>query len=1028
MKAKNYFKKVYQQLNKQQRAAVDQIDGPVMVLAGPGTGKTQVLSARIANILKQTDTDPRSILALTFTKSAAKNMRERLAQMIGKAAYYVQINTFHAFCKEVIDSHPEYFPLERASKPLTSLESYDFLQKIIDELDLHALKPLNKPYFYLKDIVKSIANLKREGVSVKDFKKIIKSEAEALESLRDQLEEETKLPKKQKKLLQNKKITKTELKRKEKILAKNQELILIYEKYQENLRDSLKFDYEDMIALVLSAFEQNELLLREYQENILYFLVDEYQDSNSAQNRVLDLLTSYWGEDANIFVVGDPNQSIYRFQGASVENVLAFTKHYPQAEIITLDKGYRCSQTLYDAASKLIAENSLSLDETAFKDFNLALKSPHGTGKKIKVHEAAVQTLEIVYIAEEIKKLKKQAVNLAEIAVLYRNNSDADLLCQILSKWEIAYEIDGGGNILTDPLINQLLTLLQVLLDLRTATEDERFFELMQYPFFNLDHLSVMKLTRLANQFKKNSIVDLLKLGFEPIAEAAKEYQFPEEDFQKLVDFLAKLELWTSQEPQMTFPQWFEYLLKESNFLDWVLKHEQRLEILTNLNSLYREIKSQANANHAFNLASFLTAIDTMREHKLQIPAEDLNLRQDAVHLSTVHKAKGQEWDYVFLMHLIDGKWGNARKRDLIPLPDGILKNTDLSKKERNEDERRLFYVALTRAKKQVSISYSATFLTENYSRDVAASLFLHELEKVEVDEAKQINQNAEQYLEKIISAPKVRKIKSTEKQFFAQLLKNFKLSVTNLNTYLRDKQEFLENVLLKVPRAKPVAMAFGTAVHFALEQMYKPCLQKRQKLPLPEVLLHFKLALEKELLDENEFKKRLKYGEEILTQYYQFYQADQPKILMMEQFFGSGFHKTVLDDIALTGRVDRVDLLDRNKKTVRVIDYKTGAAKTVGFIEGRTLSAGLSEREQTLPKSIRGSYKRQLLFYKLLAQLDKSFNYQVEEGVFDFVEPSKQSGKLVQRKFSLPQDDVEDLKNLIREVMVEIRELKFLD
>lgn len=1017
MSATAQFKSIYNRLNSQQKKAVDQIEGPVMVVAGPGTGKTQVLAARIANILLKTDTNPRSILALTFTESGAKEMRQRLVKMIGKTGYYVQINTFHAFCSQIIKLHPEYFPIDRGSEPLTDLERYDIFQKIIDDVQIEVIKPLNRPYFYLTDIMYAISNLKREGFLPDDFKKIVAVEEQQLKVDQDELR-------------------KTELAKRQRNLTKWQELTQIYEKYQQRLRSSLRYDFDDMIALVVEAFDQHELLLREYQENIHYFLVDEYQDTNSAQNKVVDQLASYWGEKANVFVVGDPNQSIYRFQGASVENVLGFVKRYQAAEVITLDMGYRCPQNIYDGAAKLISQNQLTemSDKLAKFSFTEPLKSQVKQKVDINLYQAPSQTLETIYVAEEIKKLAQQKVPLDRIAILYRHNRDVVEIQETLDKWGLSYEIDGGNDLLENEAIRQLLTFFEVIDDVRTAAEDERLFEVMRYQWLGLDQVLVMKLGRAAGKAKL-SIFELIETGYAKFAQYDLGNKVTPLEFEQLPTFINQLSNWGSLDATVIFPQWFEQVIKESQYLEWVLNSDLKTELLIHLNSLFREVKALSQSRAGLKLKDFLAAIATMKDHGIKLNVEDLNIKQNAVHLSTVHKAKGLEWDYVFLLHCLDKKWGNNRIRELLPLPAGLLKNTDLSAKEQNEDERRLFYVALTRAKKQLTISAPETIVTDHRTKEVIGSMFIEELRdpesKLKVSlkniEAAEIIKNSDDYLARLLEPVETKQLKTSEKEFYQALVKDFKLSVTALNTYLRSPEEFVENVLLRIPRAKPEPMAFGSAIHQALEKLFK-YLQDENKKPVLEIVLNeFKESLTKELMTSQNFKRRLKYGRDILTQYYR--QLDETEIepLFIERFFGFGWSKTILDDIQLTGRIDRVDWLDKDQKTVKVIDYKTGKAKSDNYIEGKIASAHLSEREEQLPESVRGPYKRQLLFYKLLTDLDETFIPTVTAGEFDFVEPTS-SGKLVQRIFALTTEDVNDLKDLIKKVMGEIRSLKFLE
>jgi len=258
------FLKIYNSLNTAQKQAVDTIEGPVMVVAGPGTGKTQVLTARIAQILQKTDTNPNSILALTFTESAAKNMRERLVKMIGKTGYYVQIATFHSFCKEIIDNHPEAFPIERDSAPLSDLERFELFEDIFNNLVLENIKPLNTPFFYLKDAIKGISNLKREGIQPDNYEKLIKDWRERLVASEPAKSEPGKRIKKQ-----PGELTRTEWEKDLKQLEKNTELCEVYKIYQQRLREAKRYDFDDMIALVVEALQKDETLLREYQENLL---------------------------------------------------------------------------------------------------------------------------------------------------------------------------------------------------------------------------------------------------------------------------------------------------------------------------------------------------------------------------------------------------------------------------------------------------------------------------------------------------------------------------------------------------------------------------------------------------------------------------------------------------------------------------------------------------------------------------------------------------------------------------------------
>lgn len=1017
------FSSEFKRLNPAQQQAVTSIEGPVMVVAGPGTGKTQVLAMRIANILQQTDTPAHSILALTFTESAAKNMRQRLVSLIGRTGYYLQITTFHAFCSGVIQDHPEYFPIDRGSEPLSDLERYDLFESLIRELELEVLKPLNRPLFYIFDIIKGISDLKREHVTPESLAEMITQAELKLNQTGDEL-------------------TKTERAKQEKNLAKQTELLAVYKEYQHQLRAMLRYDFDDMISLVGQAFETEELLLREYQERFLYCLVDEYQDTNTAQNHVVDLWASFWGPAANIFVVGDPNQAIYRFQGASLENVLSFLDRYPQAEVITLTTGYRCSQPVYDQARAVIQHNTqqvqpvlkrVQLDaDDAPAAFDQPLRSVKTTQLPVQVYEAPSQTIELIFVAEQISALIADGVPPEEIAVLFRHNRDLVELQQVLEKWGIGYEIDGGINVLEAESIRQLLTFFQTMQSVVLEPADGQLFEVMNYSWLPVEPVVAMKLARAAGA-NRTTMVKVIEAGYEAFIGLDVGPPLSPEQFNQAEKLLAQFQTWVTLDAQSVFTSWFEAVIDQSGYLEWVLHHPTKIEYLNNLNSLFRQIKSLVETKPGLKLAQFLQAIETMQTHNIALPAEDLNLTQGAVRLSTVHKAKGQEWQYVFMIHCLDGKWGNTRQRQLLPLPEEMLAKTDLSAKEKNEDDRRLFYVALTRASQQVTISYPQTIISDSSSSEVVPSMFLAELDRESSDQVVALTQlelvsRADQLLEKLVapvSQPGGNQALN-ERQFLHQLVDEFVLSVTALNTYLRDPAEFVENVLLRVPRAKEAHLAYGTAVHAALEFVYQQQIKTGHLPPFEKTQAEFDQALKQELLTAEDFSRRLATGTETLQQYYSFLAEDGvPEAFQTERFFGSGWSKAVLGDIPLKGRVDRVDWINKSTKKVKVVDYKTGSPKSVNVIEGKTKSQPLSERERALPEPIRGPYKRQLLFYKLLADLDPTFVPEVTHGSFEFVEGK---GKVVVREFEFYPEDVKLLADLLQEVMTEIRALQFLE
>ncbi len=1033
------FTQAYQQLNPAQKQAVDSIDDTVMVMAGPGTGKTQVLATRIANILDKQDVEPSNILALTFTDAGVFSMRKRLVELIGTAGYFVSIMTFHSFASEVITSYPEKFPIQKNSEPLSDFEKFEIFEELLTTTKLKELKPLNAPLYYIDAVISQISQLKREYVSPDKLERLIKDDqlilAEDIQEYWHKQEDKKRRGKKSKDKLSVK------LFRRQRVIKRQQELLLIYTKYLAQLKVKKRYDFDDMISFVVQAFEHDEELLLDYQERYQYILVDEYQDTNASQNRIVELLASFWEENPHLFVVGDPHQSIFRFQGASAENMLEFIKKYPSAKVITLTIGYRCNQDVYDTAYHLVQDSSLSkmeLPKIMQKALFTKLIAVNQQNLAVTVYEAENKTVELLFLVEEIKKLEKQGVSLDEVAVLYKNNSEVVAIQEMLEKWDIKYELAVGGNALDDLLVQQLLTFFQVMRDTAHGESNPHLFTIMQYQWLSLDRLTVYKLVRIANKLRL-SILDILDKEYSDLTKLVndKELHPTKVEFNSLVSFKDKLLRWYHKSHDLMFHEWFSLVVnhKKDNdgfaFIPYLISRPIKTDHLYVINSLYTEVKRMVSNNHSFSLDDFLYRIQVMQEHRVKIKVDDLNITKNRVALSTAHSSKGKQWQYVFILSCNDKKWGNQVHRELIPLPDGILTNTDISKREKNDDDLRLFYVALTRSSKKSYLSWSKT--KEN-GKEINASMFITQIKDftkpLAIKQQQYLSSSALELLEKKLTTTKDYQLELTakEKAFFEKLVDEFKLSVTSLNAYLRDPQDFLINSLLRAPKAKQPFMSFGTAIHRSLEDFYLNYQQLNKIMTVDELINSFVTALTKERLSDDEFIRRKEYGAEVLTKYYNKYLKTPVTPLMMEKSFNGIILLDGANEIKLSGRIDRVDLIDKTKRTIRVVDYKTGKFKSDKVVNGVSGTDDFSKRERELPEIIRGPMKRQLIFYKLLAQLDKTFPYTVTKAEFDYIEPTgtykDQHKKL---EYLVTDQEVEALKELIITVSREIRELKFV-
>ncbi len=988
----NNFKQILALLNQAQRQAVEQIEGPVMVVAGPGTGKTQVLSARIAQILQETDTQPHSILALTFTDAAASTMRERLASMIGSSAYGVRIQTFHSFCDNVLREHPDYFDLTLNAEPLSELEQLEFLRNFLQTEDLQFLRTAKSAFHLLPAISSALQNIKREGLSVEQYEDLVKSEESFFEKEKEKLK-------------------KTQLEKQKRELGRMRELARLYSEYQDYLSSHERYDYEDMLLSVIRGFGKHESLLREYQEEIHYFLVDEYQDTNAAQNKILDILASYWGAQANVFVVGDPNQTIYRFQGASFENVLGFLERYPKSTLISLEKGYRCPQDVYTIASKVL-EGQAVPDQTP--ELWSLLKRP--LESQTDVHEPSItvanfstDSVERLQIAQQIKQLLKNGTNPEDIAILCKKNAQLELFIETLQQFDIPYSLEKRENILQQPFIQQIVLLLKIIFAIQTGEEIYDLHTLLLSDLFTIKESVIFKAIYEASKLDQTLYRAIDEKSVEPLQEAK-----------------SQLESLAKQATVLPLSEFFATACEQLEINKTILEKKDRLQAEL-LRSFFDEMKVFEKKEKSLDLARFVEILNSLESERVGIRLEILYGEREGVVLSTAHGAKGKEWDYVFIPNLADKVWGNARRPFSIKLPSKILRFQSETKQDKNEDDRRLFYVAISRARQQLFLSYPG--VDEINGKKQVASSFLTEISETDLlRKWQELEISKETELQALLPLAPKRNFDNDFTSFLQQLTADFVLSATALNSYLRDPDQFFLQYLLKLPTASSSALAFGSAIHGALEFFTRHAVKTNTRLEFSQIFSRFHDLLDKEPLAADELRRLSEYGKKVLEEYFEKKDFDSNIVLAVEQRFGGKSQPVLLDKkYPLVGKIDRIDWLDKSKKIVSLVDYKTGRVRSINDVLGKTKAGqkDLSERERALPESIRTPLQRQLLFYALLAELDLRFSkrVKVERLELEFVESYHKGGKPI---VSLPVDreGVGELRKLIGEVMREVREL----
>jgi len=976
----------YKSLNRAQKQAVDTIEGAVMVVAGPGTGKTKTLTLRIANILLKTQINPENILALTFTEAASYEMRKRLLSIIGQDAYRVDITTFHSFCNNFIKSHQEEFSEIIASESITDVEQLQIIENVIKKEKLSHIKPLGDLTHYVKPSLSAINKLKMEKISPEDLEKGLNLMEKEINSSEDLRNEKGKY----------KGEIKSVYKKKLKEIEKNRELVKVYAKYQEKLKELKKYDYSDMILEVIKQLENHPYLLQYLQEKFQYFLVDEHQDTNSAQNTLVEMMASFF-PNPNLFVVGDEKQAIYRFQGASLENFLYFKNKYPDAKLINLSENYRSTQMILDATFSVISNNAIST-EILSESIGLTKKSIH-IEEKIKKAEFNSYDSEYYWIKDKVKELLK-TTKANDIAILVRNNNDLNPLTPILDSEKIPYVVESENNILEDLDIGKMIIILR---SINEKDNDIYWSRALLMDNFDIHPLDAFKILRTAKD-EKTKVWDILSnlktLDSLKLHDVNSVKRFTNLYTDKKIGFIKLAS-------NRRLDEIFVTVMNKSELLRKILEKPHAQEILSRFARLYDEVKEMVGRNGAYSLKDFIEYLDLLEEHNVALKKNTHIVPEGVIRLMTVHKSKGQEFDYVFLPQAFNTHWGNKRKRGAtFSIPwEYLERKLKLNIEDENSDERRLFYVALTRARKNIFITYSNS---SEDGREQIASQFLTEipeqyLEDIDIDKfEKKLGKN----LEKIFASIEKNKELNFSKEFTAEIFRRQGLSVSALNNYLECPWKYFFVNLVRVPEKITDAGLFGNAIHESLNQ-YIIAFKKgnASKKLLLDKFLESRYLISITPSEQDRFIKR---GEEALNGFY------DEKIKHLSKDVESEVDIKgirINDDTILNGKIDMIEILDKNFKS-NVYDFKTGSVKSRNVIEGKV-------------KDGKGNYKRQLVFYKILLGRFKNGLYKMQNGIIEFVEP-KDNGEYKREVFDISNDESEDLLKLIIEVSKEIINLAF--
>ena len=1011
MHQREQFDIIYQELNEQQKRAVDTIEGPVMVIAGPGTGKTQILGARIGRILLDTDTLPQNILCLTYTDAGVVAMRKRLLAFIGPDAYKVNIYTFHAFCNDIIQENLSLFE-KTSMEPVSDLEKIDFFKQLIDSFPKnHPLKRYRGDvYFEIRNLQQLFSSMKREGWTPGFIN------ARIDEYLADIPNRDEFVYKRAYKQFKAGDLKESKIEEAKEKMEKLRAAVNEFDRFQQIMRNRNRYDFDDMINGVIRAFEENPLLLSRYQEQFQYILVDEYQDTSGTQNRLVELLISYW-QQPNVFVVGDDDQSIYRFQGANIENMMDFADSYSDAlQTIVLTSNYRSTQPILDVSKTLIDRN----DERLIRKIDGLNKELLSSNPKVNVfthapllREYQTQREEMIHITLAVEKLVAEGVQPGAIAIIYKENKYGEELAAYFAQRNIPVYSKRSLNLLELPLAKKIILLLKYL-----AAEhdipyggDEMLFEILHFDWFSIPPIEIAKLSAEAAEKRfGEGKTSLRKLLYEKTHVPARDLfsQGAPAGMKTASDAIEKL---IGDVPNITLVNLVENCLRYAGVLSWVMQDTEKHFHLRVLTSLFDFIKDEAHRRPSLTLEQLVNLFMLMEKEDLPLPLTQVNGSEKGVNLLTVHGSKGLEYEHVFLAGCNAGNWEKKRRPGGgYAFPDTMFSSQPKSSEE--EELRRLFYVGITRARLYLHISYSRF---KNDGKEWEPSMFIEEIQETHRLPVQKLTLDQEVLSEFAMirfNRPQAPELERTEADFISHLLDRFVMNVTALSNYLKCPLQFYFQNLVRVPSGKSEALEFGSAVHYALEKLFSNMQQTPTQVFAPKeaFILDFEnyMNRHRENFSREEFARRMEYGQEVLGNYYDPYQPYWNRIEAVER----NIRNVVVQGIPIKGKLDKLEF---DGKAVNVVDYKTGDIDKA--------------RDKLLPPNEKqpngGDYWRQAVFYKILVDNYEQKNWKVVSTEFDFVEPDKKK-QYRKEKIVITEEDMTTVTQQVKTVWQKIQDRDF--
>lgn len=988
--------------NEKQQEAIDILKGQVMLLAGPGTGKTFTVINRIEKMLSD-GVDPSSILCLTFSDAAASEMRQRLIKKMGVKASSVDIYTYHSFCNDIIKEYPSQFEMNGDVRLITDTEKITLMKECIDEAKLEYFVPARADkYFNTKNFISYVEKLKTKRISKEDYLDCLNTNP----SLRPRYKEiESEIYEREQASKTQNKGRYAELEKIKTNIEKAKELWTLYELYCNKMLNNNLIDFSDMINFVLNAFEEDESFLIKISNKYKYFLVDEYQDTNDLQNRIIFNLVDA-NDEKNIFVVGDDDQIIYGFQGAKSDNIENFLTKYPQTKVICLNENNRSTQTILDFSNLVVSQdlNRLENNEYFKNTYNiskkLTAKNPKiiGKDKKINRLQFAETIQEFNYIVDEIKNLvdseacptkDKNEKDLSQIAIIAKKRAELQTFSELLKAKNIPFQIDEGKSIFA--IRSTILIYFYLKAMNNHVLASDKLFGLMLSEPFKLDiqdYNKILEEQRLLKNDRLNDFISLMR--------TLTDWKNPEiiskflETFDNLQTFA------TTNSLRNTIIE----VVNRTGILEYFYKCPQnRIENISGIRKIISEAGNYQKIDDTRGLADFVCYLDDCLKNEIDICLDKDGSVQNAVQLMTYHGSKGREFEYVYLPNLISSSWENFRMPGEYKLITDEVFDKDIEQLKKDSELLKLLFVGITRAKHSLTLSFADN--NENKSQQITK--YLSEFSNYDFN-SMQFECEAEDLTKEFVRSIS-REVFDNRKAFQNEIqerIKSIDLSPSRLNDYLDCPRKFfyLKVLGIDVEEADWDNANFGSVIHSILERAVKFAKEKGEYPDIKTVLEKFHTGMDSSRFSELAKKEKfIKLGEKLLMNYYPYFsQIPANRVENVEfSFYGVSVGKDLV-----SGKIDRIE--KNSDGTYSLYDYKTGKPTSEKQI---TQSGG------------KKNYYNQLCFYKYA--YEKMTGNKVSQVGIIYVEDHAKS---VYK--TLTDSDMTYIENLIKDTYSKIKALKF--